>query len=183
VNVHLERAGWLLPGTFRYTSMSVEGRHYLPLGNRFVLANRAQWGNVAPVNGDPGNVPFSKKLFLGGSTSIRGWGRYEVSPLTADGLPIGGNSLLAFSSELRAPIQGKLSAVAFLDGGNVTDNSWAVPMDSLRYAIGSGLRYQTPVGPVRLDFGYQLNPIPGLVVNGEPQQRRWRVHFSIGQAF
>jgi outer membrane protein assembly complex protein YaeT len=183
VNVHFEHAGWLLPGTFKYTSMSVEGRHYLPLGNRVVLANRAQWGNVAPVNDDQANVPFAKKLFLGGSTSIRGWGRYEVSPLTEDGLPIGGNSLLAFSSELRAPIQGKLSAVAFLDGGNVTDHSWTVPVDSLRYAMGSGLRYQTPVGPIRLDFGYQLNPIPGLVVNGEPQQRRWRVHFSIGQAF
>jgi outer membrane protein insertion porin family/translocation and assembly module TamA len=183
VNAHFEHAGWLLPGTFRYTAMSLEGRHYLPLGNRFVLANRAQWANVAPVNGDPGNVPFSRLLFLGGSTSIRGWGRYEVSPLSEDGLPIGGNSLLAFSSELRFPIEGKLSAVTFLDAGNVTSNSWAVPLDSLRYAIGAGLRYQTPVGPIRFDYGYQLNPIPGLVVNGEPQQRRWRMHFSIGQAF
>jgi len=183
VNLHLEHAGWLFPGTFRYTSVSLEGRHYLPLGNRFVLANRAQWGNVAPVNDDPGNVPFSKRLFLGGSTSIRGWGRYEVSPLSEDGLPVGGNSLLAFSSELRVPIQGKLSAVTFLDGGNVTNNSWAVPLDSLRYAIGAGLRYQTPIGPIRFDYGYQLNPIPGLLVDGEPQQRRWRMHFSIGQAF
>ena len=53
----------------------------------------------------------------------------------------------------------------------------------LRYAAGLGLRYQTPVGPVRFDFGYQLNPIPGLVVNGNPESRRWRIHFSIGQAF
>jgi outer membrane translocation and assembly module TamA len=106
-----------------------------------------------------------------------------VSPLSEDGLPVGGNSLLAFSSELRVPIQGKLSAVTFLDGGNVTSNSWAVPVDSLRYAIGAGLRYQTPVGPIRFDYGYQLNPIPGLIVNGEPQQRHWRMHFSIGQAF
>jgi hypothetical protein len=41
----------------------------------------------------------------------------------------------------------------------------------------------TPVGPARLDLGYQLNPLEGLLVNGEPQKRRWRVHFSIGQAF
>jgi outer membrane protein insertion porin family/translocation and assembly module TamA len=53
----------------------------------------------------------------------------------------------------------------------------------LRYAVGPGLRYQTPVGPIRFDVGYQLNPIPGLVVNGKPQTRRFRVHFSIGQAF
>ena len=51
---------------------------------------------------DPGNVPFSKKYFLGGATSIRGWGRYEVSPLSESGLPIGGNSMLAFSAEVRA---------------------------------------------------------------------------------
>jgi outer membrane translocation and assembly module TamA len=45
------------------------------------------------------------------------------------------------------------------------------------------LRYRTPVGPIRVDLGYQLNPIEGLIINGEPQTRRWRVHFSIGQAF
>ena len=44
-------------------------------------------------------------------------------------------------------------------------------------------RYQTPVGPVRFDLGYQLNPLPTLLVNGQPQHRRWRIHFSIGQAF
>jgi outer membrane translocation and assembly module TamA len=49
--------------------------------------------------------------------------------------------------------------------------------------VGSGLRYQTPVGPIRFDFGYQLNRIPGLLVDGEPETRRWRIHFSIGQAF
>ena len=56
-------------------------------------------------------------------------------------------------------------------------------LGDLRYAIGPGLRYQTPIGPVRFDVGYQLNPIPGLLVNGEPQARRMRFHFSIGQAF
>ena len=40
-----------------------------------------------------------------------------------------------------------------------------------------------PIGPIRFDFGWQLNPIPGLLVNGSPQTRRWRLHFSIGQAF
>ena len=55
--------------------------------------------------------------------------------------------------------------------------------NDLRRAVGTGLRYQTPVGPLRFDVGYQLNPIPGLIVNGNPQTRRWRMHFSIGQAF
>jgi len=49
--------------------------------------------------------------------------------------------------------------------------------------VGPGLRYQTPIGPIRFDVGYQLNRIPGLLINGEPETRRWRIHFSIGQAF
>jgi outer membrane protein insertion porin family/translocation and assembly module TamA len=53
----------------------------------------------------------------------------------------------------------------------------------LRYDIGPGCRYDTPIGPLRFDVGYQLNPIPNLTINGQPQTRRWRIHFSIGQAF
>jgi hypothetical protein len=87
--------------------------------------------------------------------------------------------MLAFSEELRAMLRGNLGGVLFLDAGNVWAESWSINLSDLRYAVGPGLRYQTPVGPLRLDFGYQLNPIPGLLVNGEPQSRRWRLHFSM----
>ena len=56
-------------------------------------------------------------------------------------------------------------------------------LNELRYAVGPGLRYETPVGPIRFDVGYQVNEIPGLLIDGAPQPRRWRIHFSIGQAF
>ncbi len=91
--------------------------------------------------------------------------------------------MFMFSEELRARVVGNVGGVLFLDAGNVWPNSLAGRLDDLRYAIGAGLRYQTPIGPIRFDYGYQLNPIPGLVVDGSPQTRRWRVHFSIGQAF
>ena len=182
VAFHAEQAGRLVPGTFNYYAFSADGRHYLPLSERLVVASRLQFGNIRPV-GDDVNVPFSKKYFLGGATTIRGWGRYEVSPLSASGLPIGGNSLLAFSEEVRAIIRGNLGGVVFLDGGNVWADSLGFKLNDLRYAVGPGLRYQTPVGPVRFDLGYQLNPLPTLLVNGDPQRRRWRIHFSIGQAF
>ena len=181
---HVEQAGRILPGTFQYTGVSAEGRHYLPLSGRsLVLASRLQVGNIRPYGDSQTNVPFSKRFFLGGSTSIRGWGRYEVSPLSENGTPLGGASMLQFSEELRAILHGSLGGVLFLDGGNVWLNSGAVNVHDLRYAVGSGLRYRTPIGPVRFDYGYQLNPIPGLSVNGSPQTRRWRLHFSIGQAF
>ena len=181
--LHAESAGKLIPGTFKYNAFSADLRHYAPAGRRLVVANRLQLGAIDPVGGDPGNVPFAKKYFLGGASSIRGWGRYEVSPLDPSGLPVGGNSLLAASSELRAALRGALGGVAFVDAGNVWATAGAIDPADLRYAVGAGLRYQTAIGPVRLDFGYQLNPIDGLLVNGTAQSRRWRVHFSIGQAF
>jgi outer membrane protein insertion porin family len=173
----------LLPGTFNYYAMSVDGRHYIPVTDRFVIANRVQIGSINAAGSDPGEVPFSKKYFLGGATSIRGWGRYEVSPLGESGLPIGGNSMFAFSSEARYSTRGSLGLVAFLDAGNVWPGDSEYKFNDLRYAAGPGLRYQTPIGPIRFDIGYQLNPIPNLIVNGNPQARRWRIHFSIGQAF
>lgn len=182
IALHVEEAGRLVPGSFNYYGASLDGRHYLPFGDRVVFASRLQMGNIRPVGQDPKNVPFSKKYFLGGASSVRGWGRYEVSPLLA-GQPIGGNSMLAISGELRAMLRGKLGAVLFLDAGNVWDDSLAYNLGDLRYAVGPGLRYQTPVGPIRIDIGYQLNPIPGLLVNGGEQKRRFRFHFSIGQAF
>jgi outer membrane translocation and assembly module TamA len=87
------------------------------------------------------------------------------------------------SAELRAPVWGNLTAVLFADGGNVWNNAWAFNLNDLRYDMGPGLRYMTPIGPLRVDVGYQLNPIPGLLVNGKPEARQFRFHFSIGQAF
>src|SRR5439155_18691593 len=108
---HAEQAGRLVAGTFKYYAASIDGRHYLPIsGPSLVLASRLQLGNIRPFGQDQVAVPLSKKYFLGGATSIRGWGRYEVSPL-AEGLPIGGNSMLAFSEEIRAVVRGNLGAV------------------------------------------------------------------------
>jgi len=80
-------------------------------------------------------------------------------------------------------LRGNLGGVIFLDAGNVWAESFGHRLGDLRYSIGPGLRYQTPIGPIRFDVGYQLNPVPELLVNGSPQKRRFRFHFSIGQAF
>ena len=108
---------------------------------------------------------------------------FSCQPTSKRSGPIGGDSMLSFSEELRVILHGNLGMVLFLDGGNVWADTLGFNLRDLRYAVGPGLRYQTPIGPIRFDFGWQLNPIPGLKVDGEPQTRRWRVHFSIGQAF
>jgi outer membrane protein assembly complex protein YaeT len=182
-NLHLEQAGRFLGGDFHYIEVSGEGRFYQSIGNRAVIAVRARAGSIDSNGNESTSVPFFKRYFLGGATNLRGWGRYEVSPLTESGLPIGGHSFANFSTELRIPLVGKLGGVLFLDGGNVWSNPWDFNLNDMRYDVGPGVRYNTPIGPVRLDVGYQLNPIEGLIVNGELQRRRLRIHFSIGQAF
>ena len=183
LTLHLEEAGDWLWGTYNYFNLAAEGRYYHPIGNRFVVAQRINLGALDPSDNLDANIPFAKRFFAGGANSNRGWGRYEVSPLDDAGLPIGGLSMFDGASEVRFPIAGKLGGLFFLDYSTVSPQRWTFDLNDLNYAVGTGLRYQTPIGPARVDFGYQLNPIDGLQVNGEPQQRQWRVHFSIGQAF
>jgi outer membrane protein assembly factor BamA len=183
IAAHFEFAGKVLPGQYHYRALTADARHYLPVSERVTWANRAQAGTINPFDNEPGNVPFSKKYFLGGATSIRGWGRFEVSPVGTSGLPVGGNTMFALSSEVRATIVGRAGAVAFLDAGNVWEDGWTIDLKDLRYAVGLGFRYETGIGPIRFDVGQQLNPIDGLLIDGEEQTRYWRMHFSIGQAF
>ena len=191
---HLERAGGFLPGDYAYKEWGVEARQYQRIGRIGVLATRGRISTLDPDGTDalcalpsvtPAicPVPFFKRYFLGGSNSLRGWGRFEVSPLSAFGLPIGGLSYFEGSTEFRAPLVGKMSGVVFLDGGSVAEHAWDVAVKELRYDAGLGLRYLTPIGPVRVDFAHQLNPIPGLIIDGERESRHWRLHFSVGQAF
>jgi outer membrane protein insertion porin family len=187
----VEQAGKFLPGSFTYTEFSGEARAYFSTrrqaaastGRRgIVFAGRLRGSTIDAPPPTDAAVPFFKRYFLGGSTSIRGWGRYEVSPLE-EGQPIGGLSVVETSGEVRVPFGTKLTAVAFVDAGSVGRTPWHLDPGGFRSAVGPGLRYDTPIGPVRLDVGYQLNPIPNLLVKGKPEARPWRAHISIGQAF
>jgi outer membrane translocation and assembly module TamA len=147
-----------------------------------LVAVRVGLGSIRPDGHLDANVPFFKRYFLGGAESLRGWGRFEVSPLQS-GQPIGGLSRFLSSLELRVPLFGNLTGVAFADAGNVWLDPWSISLNDLRYDVGPGLRYLTPIGPIRVDVGFQLNPEPGLIVNGKPETRQFRIHFSIGQSF
>jgi outer membrane protein insertion porin family/translocation and assembly module TamA len=182
VNFHFEPATSALGGDFNFLETTAEGRYYRPFGKIALIAARVRGGSIRPQGDIDLNVPFFKRYFLGGADSLRGWGRFEVSPLES-GLAIGGLSEFESSLELRAPLFGSVTGVVFADAGNVWLDPWAINVGDLRYDVGPGIRYMTPIGPLRVDLGYQLNPEVGLVVNGNPQTRRFRVHFSIGQAF
>src|SRR5690606_14445182 len=133
-----EEARPWLGGTFDYRKLSVEGRGYAPVGTT-VVALRLRARTIAAERDTA--IPFSERIFLGGSTSLRGWGRYQVSPLNG-GIPVGGRSALDGSLELRMPVRGSLGAVVFVDTGNVwSEELAAVDASGLRSNIGIGLRY------------------------------------------
>jgi len=177
----VEHASPSLGGTFQYDELSGEARHYISFGHALRWAARARFGTILAQ--DDADVPFSGRYFLGGSTTLRGWGLYEVSPLGSTGETIGGRTRLDLSSEWEVDLTSKLAGVLFVDAGNVWAGDWDFHFNDLRYDAGPGLRYKTPVGSLRLDVGFQINPITGLVVNGQPSTRRWRIHFGIGEAF
>ncbi|MBU23947.1 MAG: hypothetical protein CL476_12715 [Acidobacteria bacterium] len=186
--LRFEQAGRWLGGRFTYNEIRADGRHFLSLSDRVVLANRLLTGTIdAPsdstVLDDFVGPPLYKRYFLGGAETLRGWGRYEIGPRTESGLPLGGLSHINLQSELRWLLPKGIGAVAFVDAGNAWDQSWRIDLGNLRSAVGVGLRLPTPLGLARIDYGYQLTPIDGLLVEGLPETRHWRVHFRIGQSF
>ncbi len=141
-----------------------------------VFAKSITVGFIQPFGGDGTfSVPIFKRFFAGGSTSMRGFPFQKLGPLDSNEDPIGGNSLLVGSFEIRFPIYKDFGGVVFFDYGNVYTNEFEYKLDQLKYAPGIGLRYNTIIGPIRFDFGYALNPEPGI--------RRYQFFFSIGQAF
>lgn len=164
-------SGLGLGSSYDFRRLMTDLRYYRPL-NGAVLAMRLKAGAI--VSGDPGGfVPVEDRFFSGGSQSVRGWLRGKLGPLSQEGVPVGGKSLLEFSAEYRFPVYSIVSAVAFLDGGNVWSKSLTWPAAELRYAAGGGLRVESPIGPVRLDLA---RPV-------WDERRHWQVHISVGQAF
>jgi outer membrane protein assembly factor BamA len=183
LSLHIEQAGGWMPGTFNYFSVGVDARHYRSAFNdRVQLASRIRLRTIDPMGGD-GDIPLLKRFFLGGSSEMRGWGTYELSPLSGSGEPVGGKSVMSATAEARFPIFGRLRGALFVEAGNVWQDPWTLRLDDLRYDAGPGLRLETPFGLIRIDFGYQLRPVAGLRLDGRPQQSRWRLNFGIGEAF
>jgi outer membrane translocation and assembly module TamA len=183
LTLHIEQAGGWMPGTFNYYASIGDARHYRRLlDGRLVLAGRARYGAIAPMR-DEADIPMLKRFFLGGSGEMRGWGRYEIGPLSESGAVTGGKSLFSTTGEARFAIGRRLNVAAFVEGGHVWQDAWTIQPRSLLYDAGPGLRVDTPFGLIRIDLGYQLNRLEGLRLDGEPEKRRWRLNIGIGEAF
>ena len=170
----------------------------LPVGPRIVFAGGARLGlargfsqivegaeNDVPLDlsqVEVRDVPVSQRFFAGGSTTVRGFQLDRLGVpgiLDGNGLSKGGNAMLVLNAELRLPIWKDVGAVTFVDAGNVFARVGEFDLAELRPTAGVGLRYRSPIGPLRLDIGFKLNrkTFPTRREHGS----EW--HFSLGQAF
>ena len=129
------------------------------------------------------SLPASERFFAGGDTTVRGFALDRLGTeqtLDASGFPTGGNGLLVLNLELRsAPWKG-LGAVTFIDAGNVYLRASDIDPGEIRTAAGVGLRYKSPIGPLRVDVGFKLDP---RTLGDGTRERRAVLHISLGQAF
>ncbi len=163
--------GFFLGSTFNYTRLWGEINTYHDLG-KVVLAYRLMLGGIASADSS-GFIPVEDRFYSGGSTSIRGWARSQLGPKRESGTPLGGKSIFESNIELRYPLFWRLSVAGFFEAGNVWRHSYAYHFNDLGYAAGSGLRLETPIGPVRLDVGFPL----------WNQKKSPQFFISVGQAF
>lgn len=151
--------------------------HTLPIPGRkgWYLAGRAKGGIAQPITSGK-RIPLVRRFFAGGADSVRGYPYQKLGPLDDSGRPLGGEALFESNLELRFPLWKELGGVVFFDAGNVYE-SLDSDIFALRFTSGVGLRYNTPVGPLRVDVGYQLNP------PSDSPLSRFEAYLSVGQAF
>ncbi len=172
--------------------------------NRVILAGRAQVGLargfprevvIVDADGEPlrdtvgalrtqiiEDLPAGRRFFAGGSTTVRGFQQDRLgvpAVLNADGLSSGGNGVIILNGEVRTQLGRGLGLVGFIDGGNVFARASDLALSRVRGAAGLGVRYQSPLGPLRLDFGFKFDR---RLIGGK-RERAWEFHLSIGEVF
>lgn len=140
-----------------------------------VVALSWRMGVIAP-HGSTSGIPLQERFFNGGENTVRSFREDELGPRDPEGNPIGGEGFQVFTAELRQRVKGPLEGALFWDVGTLAPQAQDVlDWQGARSALGTGVRYLLPIGPLRLDWGW--NPDP------RPDEDRWRAHFSVGMAF
>ena len=194
-------------GTY-YTRLVVKNSSYHQISRDVIVARTASFGWLYNLSNNP--VPLPERFFAGGNTTNRAFPENQAGPRDPiTGFPLGGNSFLFVGTELRFPVAGKtLGGVLFHDMGNVYSNLSDLSLrfrqhdredfNYMVHSVGIGVRYRTPVGPVRVDLGYSPNAprfmgytgtLEQLISGTSPQKSvpqrvsPFQFFFSLGQTF
>jgi outer membrane protein insertion porin family len=205
-------ASHVLGSQTNFARFLVQHAEYYAFGykGRFVLAHSVRLGIEQPWGGPSAIVPLPERFFAGGGNSLRGFAINEAGPRDPEtGFQVGGEAMFVNNLELRLPpvplpfIGKSLSPVIFHDMGNVFASAsdlfpslfrWSERTECssttcnfnyTSHGVGGGIRYRTPIGPVRFDVGYNLNPPVFPIGNQNRSEVLHRVNFffSIGQTF
>ncbi len=168
----LEYAG--LGGTEEFVKSIAEHRHFFPLFWGTVFSIHGEVGYVVSTNSD--DVSITERFFLGGIRTLRGFENREVGPTDESGSFVGGEKMGYFNFEYLFPLAKDLGlkGVLFFDTGNAWTDDEEYFSD-MRSSVGAGIRWQSPMGPLRFEWGYNLSPR-----NDEKQSI---FEFTIGRAF
>lgn len=164
-------------GTTGFTRMDVSDSAYWKIRDqspRLVAAGWARLGTIRSGNSD--DVPADKRFFVGGGGSVRPFGFQMAGPVDDQGTPLGGLSAIGFGGELRVRATETIEVVPFLEAGRAYAEQWPQLGDEMLWGGGLGIRYHTPIGPVRADIALPANPRPNI-------DDRYLVYLSLGQAF
>ena len=145
--------------------------------------SRAVDGATVPFPTVIRELPASERFFAGGDTTVRGFALDRLGTaetLDPQGFPQGGNAMAIFNLETRAPYWKNLQFVWFLDAGNVFKHASDIRLQEMRFTSGVGFRYRSPIGPLRVDWGWKLSTRLELTGGREQSQV---LHISLGQAF
>ncbi len=184
---------------FTYLKFTPDVRGYVPIHERLTLALRATFGWLGAQTAD--DSPVTRRFFLGGPNSHRGFSVGRLSPqvydaTTKQNIPVGGNGMVLFSADLRVRVLRLagywLGLVTFADGGDVTAQFSKLKLNDLHYAVGESIAYETPIGVISAGLGVRLNRLSALEKDGTPNPdpcsskfcgERFAFQLTIGASF
>ena len=176
-------SGGFLGGDVNTYGFNLEGSQYFQLPLDMILSFEGEVGTVTEWSGSD-DVPIYDRLYLGGPNSLRGFRYRQVGPKDIEGEPIGGKTLVRFTTEVTFPIVESVRGAVFYDMGYVNEDSWAFGPKDARFGsggfnanVGLGLLVELPaIGPIRIDYGI---PIASDIENDSAG----KFQFNVGKKF
>jgi outer membrane protein assembly factor BamA len=157
----LETAPGFLGGDAKYQRIELSPSWHHPLGNGLSISLGLSQGIVDSFGSPENNLPFNKRFFPGGANSIRGYQEGQASPRNSFGQIVGAETYTLGTVELEQALTARWSIVLFSDSLGFARRLADYPFDTGLFSVGAGLRWRTLIGPIRLEYGYNLNPRPG----------------------